>query len=219
MTGVGSKPVIEALKRRTLKDTFDSPIPDPIPIPDKRKYTKRKKGADISDQPSSSQIEDQEDVDDGVQTEIGFEDEINQGDDDVNQVQQWCTYARNAELDIKNFVAEEGYYYNSHSSQDGDCLPTLEELARGEEFDGIDTEIIRKFNYSHIKNESFRLRMKFTDEKYKLFAFVSRLSDGHTMELRGHCFEHDYMGIVGTVNKMANASWVVNEIEDMVRDV
>ncbi|KAF6146829.1 hypothetical protein GIB67_018482 [Kingdonia uniflora] len=39
------------------------------------------------------------------------------------------------------------------------------------------------------------------------------------MKLKGHCFEHDYKGTVGAVNKMGNASWVANEIEDLVRDV
>ncbi|KAF6162753.1 hypothetical protein GIB67_029022 [Kingdonia uniflora] len=149
-------------------------------------------------------------------------------------------------MDIENLVAEEGYY-NTHSSQDGDDLPTPEEMARGEEFDGIDAEndniftkedadmtkeivepmykelkvgmqwptvdyarkyfrkfvVIKKFSYSHIKNESFRLRMKCTDEKCKWLAFVSRLPDEHTMELKGHYFEHDCKGTVGAVNKMA----------------
>ncbi|KAF6158690.1 hypothetical protein GIB67_040204 [Kingdonia uniflora] len=75
--------------------------------------------------------------------------------------------------------------------------------------------IIWKFHYMHIKNESIKLRMKCFDPKCKWLAFVSRLNDEHTMELKGYHFEHDCKGKLGSGNKLANAQWVPNEVEDV----
>ncbi|KAF6152246.1 hypothetical protein GIB67_005900 [Kingdonia uniflora] len=84
------------------------------------------------------------DFDEEYMNEVGvnlfddMEDEVGDGsedggDDGVGDIQ----FEKNVQLDVDNLIPEEGYY-STHSSQDGDDLPTTKELAKGEEFDGVD---------------------------------------------------------------------------------
>ncbi|KAF6151519.1 hypothetical protein GIB67_016331 [Kingdonia uniflora] len=157
------------------------------------------------------------DFDEEYKNEVGvnlfddMEDEVGDGseagyDDGVGDIQ----FEKNAQLDVDNLIPEEGYY-STHSSQDGDDLPTTEELAKGEEFDEVDGYtnnifeeeenelfqdlpdvqykellvgmqwptiydareylrkfvVIRKFEFNYVKNESYRMRMKCTNENCK----------------------------------------------------
>ncbi|KAF6146365.1 hypothetical protein GIB67_020459 [Kingdonia uniflora] len=254
-------------KAKTIPDPIENPDDDPIPK--LKPSTLPEEELDELPPTYDSDKELLYDFDEEYMNEIGvnlfddMEDEVGDGsedggDDGVGDIQ----FEKNAQLDVDNLIPEEGYY-STHSSQDGDDLPATEELAKGEEFDGVDGytdnifeweenelfqdlpdvqykellvgmqwptiydareyfrkfAIIRKFEFNYVKNESYRMRMKCTNENCKWLAFVLRLIDGHTMELKGHHFEHSCEGTLGAKNKMAHALWVEDQVEELVRDV
>ncbi|KAF6146962.1 hypothetical protein GIB67_036681 [Kingdonia uniflora] len=79
--------------------------------------------------------------------------------------------------------------------------------------------ILNKFETIQVKNESCRLRYKRAVKKCKWLVYARRSYDGHSMVLKGCHFEHTCTGKVGSENKLANALWITNEIEELVRDV
>ncbi|KAF6143252.1 hypothetical protein GIB67_039035 [Kingdonia uniflora] len=79
--------------------------------------------------------------------------------------------------------------------------------------------ILNKFETKQVKNESYRHRYKCAVPKCKWLVYARKSYDGHNMVLMGCHFEHTYTGKVGSENKLANALWIVNEIEELVRDV
>ncbi|KAF6142496.1 hypothetical protein GIB67_039460 [Kingdonia uniflora] len=79
--------------------------------------------------------------------------------------------------------------------------------------------ILKKFETKQVKNESNRLRYKCAVKKCKWLVYARRSYDGHSMVLKGYYFEHTCTGKVGSENKLANALWIANEIEELVRDV
>ncbi|KAF6158676.1 hypothetical protein GIB67_040190 [Kingdonia uniflora] len=174
----------------------------------------------------------------GHDVDMGWDSE-----DIETQVNEWIHFFQ---LNIDNLDAEEGYYI-THSSQDGDGIPNEEDLRRCEVFGDFlngtnnifeeeedvfkpqpqtDYEslhvgmewptiseareylrkfaILNKFETIQVKNESYRLRRSY---------------DGHSMVLKGCHFEHTCTGKVGSENKLVNALWIANEIEELVRDV
>ncbi|KAF6170437.1 hypothetical protein GIB67_014367 [Kingdonia uniflora] len=114
------------------------------------------------------------------------------------------------DVDMDSLDVEEGYY-STHSSQDGDVIPNKKDLRI--------FAILNKFETIQVKNESYRLRYKCAVKKCKWLVYARRSYDGHSMVLKGCHFEHTCTGKVGSENKLANALWIPNKIEELVRDV
>ncbi|KAF6160393.1 hypothetical protein GIB67_019162 [Kingdonia uniflora] len=98
-----------------------------------------------------------------------------------------------ANIDVNNVDAEE-HYYNTHSSQDGDGVPTAEDIVK--------------------------LRFKCTDKTCKWMLYVRRFPDQHTMSVRKSSFlEHTCECDSEDKNKLVNALWVANYCVDGLRNI
>ncbi|KAF6150624.1 hypothetical protein GIB67_022236, partial [Kingdonia uniflora] len=78
--------------------------------------------------------------------------------------------------------------------------------------------IINKLCFLSVKNVSYRLKFKCEEEECTWYVYVRRTNDGHTMILRGGNFDHSCSGKRDYENRLANAQWVANDCEEMVRD-
>ncbi|KAF6135038.1 hypothetical protein GIB67_014087 [Kingdonia uniflora] len=130
----------------------------------------------------------------------------------------------NSKNDLNNLEPEDGYY-STHSSQDGDGIPTIVDLAKHEEFKQYTRIFIRtwsimnKFTYMERKNDSYRLRFKCTDENCTWMIYARRSPDGHTMTVKGSSvLEHTCEGNSNEKNQLANALWVAKYCEDGLRN-
>ncbi|KAF6165656.1 hypothetical protein GIB67_011758 [Kingdonia uniflora] len=158
-------------------------------------------------------------------------------DDNNKEVNHWTDVI--SKIDIKNVDAKDGYY-NTHSSQDGDGVPTTEDIANTKIEKFVDPIVIgmewltinearncirtwsiqNKFTYEQVKNKSYRLRFKCTDEKCKWLLYVRRSSDEHTMIVKkGSHLEHTCEGNIEDKNRLANALWVANYCGDGLRNI
>ncbi|KAF6152819.1 hypothetical protein GIB67_004648 [Kingdonia uniflora] len=80
--------------------------------------------------------------------------------------------------------------------------------------------IINKFKYYQVKNENYRLRYKYGDEKCEWMCYVRRNYDGHTMELKSTSnITHTCRGKVVDKNKLAHTGWVANEVVQLIRSM
>ncbi|KAF6138660.1 hypothetical protein GIB67_039396 [Kingdonia uniflora] len=180
--------------------------------------------------------------------------------DDIDEEQKrWVRYAQVG----ADCLGPDDGYYNTHSSNDEDYVPTAEDLEKGNEFEGVDVKldniynkeeddkvktpltagfkklevgmqwatvyeareymrrfrILNHFTYVCIKNDSTRLRLKCSQEKWKWLVFISRNNYGHTMVLKHGNFQHSCEGKLGVENTLCNAIWVAGEVESLVRNV
>ncbi|KAF6153496.1 hypothetical protein GIB67_027363 [Kingdonia uniflora] len=148
----------------------------------------------------------------------GMDMEIDEENDNENIVQMVEDYIQFAQLNVDSLDAEEGYY-NTYSSQDGDDIPSIEDFRRYGEFE----KLIREFeNIFQIEEEEAYKKQpqsgydKLVDgmEWLTVHEARKRTNDENTMILRGGNFDHSCSG-----NRLANAQWVANDCEKMVRDV
>ncbi|KAF6151970.1 hypothetical protein GIB67_010544 [Kingdonia uniflora] len=79
--------------------------------------------------------------------------------------------------------------------------------------------IVNRFSFKQVKNKGYRLRYKCIEKVCKWLIYVRRQNDGHTMRLMNGVFVHNCRRKPGTKNRLANALWVANEIEETVRDM
>ncbi|KAF6170394.1 hypothetical protein GIB67_014324 [Kingdonia uniflora] len=175
--------------------------------------------------PSDKDIDIEEINDYEIETSVNIVAESKSECDDIDEDQErWVRYAQGG---INCLGAEDGYY-STYSSDDGDYVPTAEDLERGNKFESVDVElddiynkeedakvktpltvgfkklevgiqwatvyearehirrfgILNHFTYICIKNDSTKLRLKYSQEKYEWLIFISRNNDEHTMVLR-----------------------------------
>ncbi|KAF6156980.1 hypothetical protein GIB67_039741 [Kingdonia uniflora] len=87
---------------------------------------------------SDKEIDPDEITDYGIETPVNMVAESESGCDDIDVEQEiWVRYAQ---VGIDCLGAEDGYY-NTHSSDDDDYVPTADDLERGDDFEGVDVEL------------------------------------------------------------------------------
>ncbi|KAF6152573.1 hypothetical protein GIB67_013020 [Kingdonia uniflora] len=87
---------------------------------------------------SDKEINPEEITNYGIETPLNMVAESESECDDIDEEKErWVRYAQ---VGIDCLGAEDGYY-NTHSSDDEDYVPTAEELERGDDFEGVDVEL------------------------------------------------------------------------------
>ncbi|KAF6163651.1 hypothetical protein GIB67_036111 [Kingdonia uniflora] len=135
-----------------------------------------------------------------------------------------------------NVDAEEDYH-SKHTSQDGDDVPTIDNIEDHEGLADNRDFVIGSLNLyekeDHEDEEPFLppqalesmliIGMEWPNiyecrSFMRNFAIIKRLNDGHTMTLKNGHFIHECNGKNVTLNKNANAIWVATEITNLIRD-
>ncbi|KAF6169364.1 hypothetical protein GIB67_016534 [Kingdonia uniflora] len=145
------------------------------------------------------------------------------------EVQRWI---KNTLQHIDNFDPESGYY-STHTSQDGDDVPTLQQVK--DEFDGIadrfdniyeanENEPFEPYIESNIKGLTVGMQWPNVYEArgfMRNFGIRKRFIYKHVKNdsTRKGSFQHVCEGNTDRINKLANTQWAATEIEELVRDV
>ncbi|KAF6142140.1 hypothetical protein GIB67_037058, partial [Kingdonia uniflora] len=148
-----------------------------------------------------------------------------QGDDrstqeDLDRVDDALKNLTSAAKDI--FSIEDGVQFKKKPDVNYDELkigmmwPTMFETRKFIRHYGI----ANKFEFYQVKKENYRVRLKCSDEDCQWMFYARRMHDGQTFKLKGTSnLIHNYKWKGGDTNKLANATWVTNEVEQLVRFV
>ncbi|KAF6176346.1 hypothetical protein GIB67_011135 [Kingdonia uniflora] len=171
-----------------------------------------------------------------IETSVNIVPESESEYDDIDEEQEkWVRYAQ---VGIDCLGAEDGYY-NTHSYDDKDYVPTVEDLERCNEFENIDAELDDIYNKEEDDKAKTLLTIGFKElevriqwatvyearehmRRFKIlnhFTYIYIYNDGHTMVLRHGNFQYSCEGKLGADNTLCNVPWVAREVEALIRDV
>ncbi|KAF6166829.1 hypothetical protein GIB67_005705 [Kingdonia uniflora] len=181
-------------------------------------------GKDLDDLPEvyhSDKEIDTEEIDDfEIETPVNIVADSESEYNDINEEQEgWVRYAQ---VGIDWLRAEDGYY-NTHSSDDEDNVPTVKDLERGNEFESADVEL--DDIYSKEEDEKFKTPLTVGFKKLEVgmqwaTVYVARelmRRFGILNTFTYTCIKNDNTRL--RLKCSQEKSWVAREVELLVKDV